>query len=51
MGAIAPHPESFTIGARPGGTFGFIGDVDEIAVYDRALSADRVRAHFEARGL
>jgi hypothetical protein len=27
----------------------FIGEIDELAIYDRVLSADRVEAHFDAR--
>lgn len=27
----------------------FPGSMDEVAVYDRALAADRIKAHFAAR--
>src|SRR5205085_1783557 len=37
------------VGAR-GVEFGTMnGSLDEVAVYDRALAADRVKAHFDAR--
>lgn len=36
------------IGSKPEGIEGFEGVVDEVAIYDRALSPVRIRAHFEA---
>jgi hypothetical protein len=47
--AIAGAVADFVVGAEAGGTANyFAGDLDEVAVYDHALSADRVRAHYLA---
>lgn len=44
--AITTVAKSFTIGASRGGTACFFrGAIDELAVYDKALSPDRIRAH------
>lgn len=43
----------FTMGSAAqffGTPFGFKGALDELAVYDKALSADRIGAHFHAAG-
>ena len=45
--------DEVTIGARKGSASGyndlnFNGHIDEVAIYDRALSADEIRAHFDA---
>jgi hypothetical protein len=47
---IVPFACSFNIGASQcGATSYYQGYVDEVAVYDKALSQDRVSAHFGAR--
>jgi hypothetical protein len=40
--------EPFLIGNSPAGIHGFIGSVDEVAVYGTALAPQRVLAHFTA---
>lgn len=56
--APAPHPcavqldavaRTLRIGSKPGGIEGFQGTLDEIAIYDKALSPERIQAHFAAR--
>jgi hypothetical protein len=45
---VAPTTD-MTIGATRNGTYGhFVGALDEVALYDKALSAERVAAHFAA---
>ena len=34
---------------QTGSGSGFIGSIDEVAIYDKALSQARIRAHFAAR--
>jgi hypothetical protein len=47
--AIAGAVADFVVGAEAGGSSNFFaGSLDEVAVYDHALSADRVRAHYLA---
>ena len=50
--AIAGAVSAFVVGAEAGGSGNyFAGTLDEVAVYDHALTADRVRAHYlEGRG-
>jgi hypothetical protein len=46
-----PSPDRIMIGATRSGTvssFNFKGLIDEVAIYDYALSAAQVRAHFKA---
>ncbi|HEX5500901.1 MAG TPA: LamG domain-containing protein, partial [Thermomicrobiales bacterium] len=38
----------FRIGARSDGVNGLVGVLDEVAVYDQALSPDTIAAHFQA---
>ena len=38
------------VGGHPGNDSNFEGRVDEVALYDRALSATEVEAHFKASG-
>jgi hypothetical protein len=45
-GNLGPNGSALTIGAANGGGSPFEGDLDEVAVYDRALSADEVFEHF-----
>lgn len=46
IGRIASFSNHLTIGASRGGTTCFMrGAIDEVAVYDKALSSERVRAH------
>jgi len=46
--ALAPNNSNFVIGMHdvPGFPYYFRGLIDEVAVYQRALTADEVRAHF-----
>ena len=47
--SIAGAVAHFVVGAEAGGSANYLaGTVDEVAVYDHALSADRVRAHYLA---
>lgn len=47
--SIAGAMADFVVGAEAGGGTNFLaGTLDEVAVYDYALSADRVRAHYLA---
>jgi hypothetical protein len=47
--ALAGHSDPFVIGARrAGGTDLFVGSIDEVAVYGKALSGTRVKAHYDA---
>jgi hypothetical protein len=45
------HTSAFTVGAQSGGagTNPFPGLIDEVAIYNRALSATEVSAHYAAR--
>jgi hypothetical protein len=45
---LADNPISFQIGI--GGSAGFTGTLDEVAVYNRALPQERVMAHYLASG-
>jgi hypothetical protein len=45
-GNLGPNVSALTIGASNGGGSPFEGDIDEVAVYDRALSADEIFQHF-----
>lgn len=45
---LADNPIAFQIGI--GGSAGFTGALDEVAVYDHALTAGRVMAHYLASG-
>jgi hypothetical protein len=42
IGQLRPHDSNRLVAERP-----FIGELDEIAVYDRALSAEELLSHFE----
>jgi len=47
--SIAGAVADFVVGAEAGGTGNFLsGTIDEVAVYDHALTADRVGAHYIA---
>ncbi|HEY3821875.1 MAG TPA: LamG domain-containing protein [Polyangiaceae bacterium] len=47
--SIAGAVADFVVGAEAGGTGNYLsGTLDEVAVYDHALSADRVRTHYLA---
>jgi hypothetical protein len=47
--SIAGAVADFVVGAEAGGSGNHLaGTLDEVAVYDHALSADRVRAHYLA---
>ncbi|WP_394845429.1 LamG domain-containing protein [Pendulispora brunnea] len=39
---------TLSFGANSGGDHAFKGSLDEIAIYDRALTADRIQAHYNA---
>ena len=45
---ILPNSAGPTIGSNTRGSRGFLGNLDEAAIYNYALSAEQVRAHFEA---
>lgn len=45
-GSVGTHQEPFRLGGLGNP---FFGTLDELALYDKALPAERVRAHFEAR--
>jgi hypothetical protein len=45
--AIADTTSTFRVGADPFGTYNWVGDIAEIAVYEKALLADRVAAHYD----
>jgi hyaluronoglucosaminidase len=47
-GDFGPNGSALTIGAANSGGSPFDGDIDEVAVYDRALSADEIFEHFTA---
>jgi hypothetical protein len=49
--AITPAAASLLIGDSHDGSASFEGKIDEVAVYDRALTPDEVARHFEASGL
>ena len=38
----------FVLSGEPNGAFNFEGKIDEVAVYDRVLTAETVQAHFRA---
>ena len=44
---VTNHPNPFTIG-QVGGWGDFVGYIDEVAVYDKALDEARVKAHYDA---
>lgn len=46
-GTVKPSAQTFNIGARPTGLY-FNGSLDEVAVYDGALSASSIAAHYNA---
>jgi hypothetical protein len=47
--AIDAASTDMTIGATRNGTYGhFVGSLDEVALYDKALPLDRVAAHYAA---
>ena len=47
--SVAGAVADFVVGAEAGGNDNFLsGSLDEVAVYDHALSTDRVRAHYLA---
>ncbi|HZO16152.1 MAG TPA: LamG domain-containing protein, partial [Polyangiaceae bacterium] len=46
--AAAPKDVPFFVGIRSLYAGGFKGDIDEVAVYDKALSPQRVQAHYDA---
>ena len=48
-GAIASNGPETEIGKAGDG--GFVGLIDEVAIYDRPLSAEEVKQNFEAKGL
>jgi hypothetical protein len=48
--AISDVTTPFVVGANKEGAEQFVGTVDEVAVYGKVLSADRVLAHYHAAG-
>src|SRR5699024_7756877 len=46
-----PVPSPITIGGDPLGLFRFEGKIDEVAIYDRALTPVEIQAHFRASGV
>jgi hypothetical protein len=50
-GAIVPSSSNAHIGVRPNPDLGARADIDEVGLYDRALSSDEVQAIFNAGGL
>jgi hypothetical protein len=44
----AVKPDTLLVGGRPDGAFGFEGRIAEVALYDRALTADEVAARVKA---
>ena len=50
-GALTDPSQIFTIGSNSTGNFGYAGRLDEVAVYNFALSPARVLAHYNARNL
>jgi hypothetical protein len=47
-GSIARRKDSLDIGSDGGSRGSFMGTIDEVAVYARALAPERVRAHYRA---
>ena len=43
-----PSTQELAVGALPGGSADMVADISELVVYDSALTAGRVRAHFNA---
>jgi len=49
LGVFTPHNLlSFYIGARPGGSERFVGQIDEVGMFSRGLSADDINVLFAA---
>ena len=48
MNALAGSSTQMTVGSNRNGWLDYAGDLDEVAVYDRALSAEEVAAHHRA---
>jgi len=48
--SLIPHEGSLMLGSAGGGSAVFEGKLDEIAIYDHALSPERVIAHYQAAG-
>jgi hypothetical protein len=48
--AVTSSPASLVLGALSSGGFHYNGVLDEVALYDHALSADRITAHVAAAG-
>lgn len=50
-GLLSAHAGALAIGCRDAnyGTMPFVGSIDEVAVYDKALTAMQIATHFEAR--
>ena len=46
--AAAPKAVPFFVGIRSLYSGGFEGDIDEVAVYDKALAQERIQAHYDA---
>lgn len=46
--ALPDHAAAFMVGWSPGTDEYFAGVIDEVAVYDHALTAERVQAHYQA---
>jgi hypothetical protein len=44
---VTDHPNPFTIG-QVGGWGDFVGFIDEVAIYDTALTEVRIKAHYDA---
>jgi Concanavalin A-like lectin/glucanases superfamily len=49
-GTIDPRMSPFTVGASSAGGLSFPGSIDELAVYDQALTLAQVAAHLQAAG-
>ncbi len=46
--ALAKLPKRLYVGGTADGTFNFEGKIDEVAIYDRALTADEIAGHVRA---
>ena len=48
-GAITTNSNPLTIGYQPGTSEFFYGSIDEVRIYNRALTADEVKSHYEGK--
>jgi hypothetical protein len=49
-GGISPYTSSLSVGDLPDGGGRFVGRIDEVAIWMRALSADEISALANATG-